>query len=46
VRIEEQPSGKVEIEGAGSCKKPSLSGKLVFTRRTHQKCVANGKSDN
>lgn len=44
--IEEQPSGKVETEGAGSFKKPSLSDKLVFTRRTRQKRIANDKSDN
>jgi hypothetical protein len=44
--IEEQPSGKVETEGAGSFKKPSLSDKLVFTRRTRQKRVANDKSEN
>uniref|UniRef100_A0A6N2MRY4 Uncharacterized protein n=1 Tax=Salix viminalis TaxID=40686 RepID=A0A6N2MRY4_SALVM len=44
--IEEQLSGKVETEGAGSFKKPSRSDKLVFTRRTRQKRVANDKSDN
>ncbi|KAF9687683.1 hypothetical protein SADUNF_Sadunf02G0118600 [Salix dunnii] len=27
--IEEQPSGKVEIEGAGSCKEPSLSARIA-----------------
>ncbi|KAJ6675607.1 ZINC ION BINDING PROTEIN [Salix viminalis] len=31
--IEEQPSGKVETEGAGSFKKPSRTDKLVFTRQ-------------